>query len=107
MPKLPRHNPRAMALKILVQWEKGKPLLDEVISKILTKSVLPDERDRALVGELTNGVIRHLYFIDFIIQRFSKEPIEKLDPIVRNCLRLAIYKFFTLVFLKEWHLQKV
>ena len=81
-----------MALKILVQWEKGKPLLDEVISKILTKSVLPDERDRALVGELTNGVIRHLYFIDFIIQRFSKEPIEKLDPIVRNSLRLAIYQ---------------
>jgi len=92
MAKLPKTNPRAVALKILIKWEKSKPLLDEIISQVLTKSVLPDERDRALVGELVNGVIRHLYYIDFIISRFSEHPLEKMDPEVRNILRLGVYQ---------------
>jgi 16S rRNA (cytosine967-C5)-methyltransferase len=92
MARLPKTNPRAVALKVLIRWEKGKPLLDEVLSQVLTKSVLPDERDRALVGELVNGVVRHLYYIDFVIQRFSKEPLEKMDAEVRNILRLGTYQ---------------
>ncbi|RKX57253.1 MAG: 16S rRNA (cytosine(967)-C(5))-methyltransferase RsmB, partial [Thermodesulfobacteriota bacterium] len=66
--------------------------LDEILSQILTKSVLPDERDRALVGELVNGVVRHFYYINFIISRFSEEPLEKMDPMVRNALRLGVYQ---------------
>ena len=86
MPRLPKTNPRASALKILIRWEKGKPLLDEIISQVLTKSVLPDERDRALVGELVNGVVRHLYYIDFVISRASLSPLEKMDTEVSNNL---------------------
>ena len=89
MPKLPRRNPRAMALKTLIRWEKGKPLLDEILGEVLTKSVLPDPRDRALCGELVNGVVRHLYYLDYVISRFSEEPLEKMDPQVRNILRDA------------------
>jgi len=92
MPRLSKRDPRAVALKILIRWEKGKPLLDEILSQVLTKSVLPDERDRALVGELVNGVIRHLYFIDFVLGRFVKEPLEKMDSEVRNVLRMGAYQ---------------
>jgi len=92
MPRLSKTNPRAVALKILIRWEKGKPLLDEVLSQVLTKSVLPDERDRALVSELVNGVVRHLYYLDFILARFSEHPLEKMDPEVRNILRLGAYQ---------------
>ncbi len=92
MGKLPKTNPRAVALKILLRWEKGKPLLDEILSQILTKSVLPDERDRALVGELVNGVIRHLYYLDFIINRFSSVPLDEMDLEVKNALRLGAYQ---------------
>ncbi len=92
MPRLPKTNPRAVALKILIRWEKGKPLLDEILSQVLTKSVLPDERDRALVGELVNGVVRYLYYIDFVISRISLHPLEKMDAEVRNILRLSTYQ---------------
>jgi len=92
MPKLPKTNPRAVALKVLLRWEKGHPLLDEILSEILTKSVLPDERDRALVGELVNGVIRHLYYLDFIIGRFSEVPLDEMDLEVKNALRLGVYQ---------------
>ncbi|WP_022854826.1 16S rRNA (cytosine(967)-C(5))-methyltransferase RsmB [Thermodesulfobacterium thermophilum] len=92
MPRLSKTNPRAVALKILIRWEKGKPLLDEVLSQVLTKSVLPDERDRALVSELVNGVVRHLYYLDFILARFSEHPLEKMDLEVKNLLRLGAYQ---------------
>lgn len=92
MAKLPKTNPRAVALKILLRWEKGKPLLDEILSQILTKSVLPDERDRALVGELVNGVVRNLYYLDFILGRFSHTPLDEVDLEVKNALRLGAYQ---------------
>ncbi len=92
MPKLPRKNPRAMALKVLIRWEVKKPLLDEVLSEVLDKSVLPDPRDQALVAELINGVVRYLTYLDYLLARISKKPLEKLDPEVRNALRLGAYQ---------------
>jgi 16S rRNA (cytosine967-C5)-methyltransferase len=92
LPKLPKTNPRAVALRTLLIWEKHKPPVDELISEVLTKSVLPQERDRALATELVLGVIRHLRYIDFLIFRFSQEPLDKLDPEVKNILRLGIYQ---------------
>lgn len=92
MSKLPKSNPRAVALKILLRWDKGKPLLDEVLSQTLTKSALPDERDRALVGELVNGIVRNLYYLDFLISRFSSTPLDEMDLEVKNALRLGAYQ---------------
>ncbi len=92
MPKLPKKNPRAMALKVLIRWETKKPLLDEVLSGVLEKSVLPDPRDRSLVAELINGVVRHLLLIDYYISRISRIPLKKMDPEIRNALRLGAYQ---------------
>ncbi len=92
MPKLPKTNPRAVALRTLLIWEKHKPPLDELLSEVLTKSVLPEERDRALVTELVVGIVRHLRYLDFLISRFSQEPLNKLDLEVKNALRLAVYQ---------------
>jgi 16S rRNA (cytosine967-C5)-methyltransferase len=81
-----------MALKVLIRWETKKPLLDEVLSEVLDKSVLPDPRDQGLVAELINGVVRHLLLIDHYLSRVSRTPLEKMDPEVRNALRLGAYQ---------------
>ncbi|OAG26734.1 16S rRNA (cytosine(967)-C(5))-methyltransferase RsmB [Thermodesulfatator autotrophicus] len=94
MPKLPVKNPRAMALKVLIRWETKKPLLDEVLTEVLEKSVLPDPRDRALVSELINGVVRHLAYLDYMLSRVSRKPLDKMDPEVKNALRLGAYQIF-------------
>lgn len=83
-----------MALKVLVRWESQKPLLDEVLAEVLDKSVLPDPRDKALLTEMINGVVRHLSFLDYQISRVSRTPLEKMDPEVRNTLRLGAYQIF-------------
>ncbi len=63
-----------MALKVLVRWESQKPLLDEVLAEVLDKSVLPDPRDKALLTEMINGVVRHLSFLDYQTSRVSRTP---------------------------------
>lgn len=83
---------RTIALRALLLWEKEKPPLDELLVQILTQNPLPDKRDRALVRELVNGVVRHLLYLDFLIERFSDVPLHKLDPEVKNALRLGIYQ---------------
>ncbi len=92
MPKLPKKNPRAMALKVLIRWETKKPLLDEVLAEVLDKSTLSDPRDRGLLTEIINGVVRHLSFIDYQLSRVSHTPLDKMDPEVRNALRLGAYQ---------------
>ncbi len=83
---------RALSLRALIFWEKDKPPLDALLTHLLTQNPLSDKRDRALVGELVNGVVRHLLYLDFLIERFSKVPLHKLDPEVKNALRLGIYQ---------------
>ncbi len=85
-------NPRAISVKILLRWEKDKPLLDEILFQVLTKSPLSDERDKALVGELVNGVVRHILYLDFLISKFSHVPLDEIDLEVRNLLRIGIYQ---------------
>jgi 16S rRNA (cytosine967-C5)-methyltransferase len=57
---------------------------------------LRDARDRDLLNALVFGVLRWRGRLDFLIARFSKTPITKLDPPILNILRTA---FFQLVFL--------
>ncbi len=92
MPKLPKTDPRAVALRILLIWEKHRPPLDELLNEELKKSVLPEERDRALATELAVGVIRHLRYLDFLISHYSKEPLDRIDLEVKNVLRLGVYQ---------------
>lgn len=48
--------------------------------------------DRALVYELVLGVLRWQRQLDFLISRYARRPVEKLDPGVRIVLRTGIYQ---------------
>jgi 16S rRNA (cytosine967-C5)-methyltransferase len=60
------------------------------------RETLPDERDRALAGEISSGVLRHRAAIDRLIATFAKRPIDKLDAEVVSILRLSCYQLLHL-----------
>jgi 16S rRNA (cytosine967-C5)-methyltransferase len=82
------NTPRQAALealfRILETGEKPKTILNDLPQL--------DTRDRALVMELTYGVLRHLLSLDNVLNQFLKNPQKKLNPWVRNNLRLGIYQ---------------
>jgi 16S rRNA (cytosine967-C5)-methyltransferase len=57
---------------------------------------LPDDRDRALAGEIATGAIRWQAASDHLVRQFSSRPPEKLDREVLTILRLGIFQLLHL-----------
>jgi 16S rRNA (cytosine967-C5)-methyltransferase len=56
------------------------------------RSGLPDRRDRALTGEIVTGTLRWLAALDHLVAHFADRPVTKLDPVVRDVLRISVYQ---------------
>ena len=57
---------------------------------------LPDERDRALAGEIAVGTLRWQGAFDRIAAEFTRRPITQLDPEVVDILRITIFQLLHL-----------
>ena len=53
---------------------------------------LPDERDRALAGEIATGTLRWQGAFDHVIEVFAGRSLRKLDPEVLDVLRLTMFQ---------------
>jgi len=91
MPPMPQ-DPRQTALTVLNRLEREQITLDTLIDDVLNTTGALSKKDRALANALIYGVLRHQRRLDFIISHFSKTPIKKIDPAVRNILRLGIFQ---------------
>jgi 16S rRNA (cytosine967-C5)-methyltransferase len=83
-------SPRLAALQVLLAIERGHTTLAAELER--AHSRIDDERDRALLVELTTGVLRWRAALDHLLSQRSKRPIAKLDPGVRAALRLGAYQ---------------
>ncbi|MDI6713570.1 MAG: 16S rRNA (cytosine(967)-C(5))-methyltransferase RsmB [Thermodesulfovibrio sp.] len=89
-----QQNPRKEAVEILTYlFEKRKPLKILLTENLLNKF---NENDRAFLKEIVHGVLRNLYFIDWILAKFYRNK-KRLLPKTINNLRCAIYQ---LIFMK-------
>ena len=86
---------RRVALDALLRIDTDEAYANLVLPPMLDRSRL-DERDRAFVTELVYGTTRMRRACDWVAGRFVKDP-ERIEPIVRNVLRLGSYQ---LVFLR-------
>ena len=57
---------------------------------------LPDERDRALAGEIATGTLRWRGAIDHVIAQFARREPSRLDAEVLTILRLGIFQLLHL-----------
>ena len=57
---------------------------------------LSDERDRALAAEIVTGTLRWQRSLDYLVERFSNRPIEKIDRDILHVLRLSLYQLLHL-----------
>jgi len=97
MNKLTTDDPRKIALFILNTLDKRQKRLDSILEEILNdKKVLPLKRDRALLYALVYGVLRWRGNLDSIISRFSKTPLNKIEPNILNILRLGLFQIIYL-----------
>src|SRR5579862_6598093 len=59
---------------------------------LAAKSVHLDPRDAGLASDIVFGVLRRRGELDGVIRRFSKVPLDRLDPEVWIALEMAFYQ---------------
>ncbi|MGE5255364.1 MAG: 16S rRNA (cytosine(967)-C(5))-methyltransferase RsmB [Hyphomicrobiales bacterium] len=85
-------DPRRLAVRLLGDLERGRKTLDALMEGLDETADLRDPRDRDLLNALVFGVLRWRGRLDYLIARFSKTPLSKLDSPILNVLRTALFQ---------------
>lgn len=91
----PTFKAREAALEILKEVEEKKAYLNLVLNRFLSRHSFSSP-ERALLTELSYGVIQRLNTLDWVIALYLKHSLEKLTPWVRNILRMGAYQLLYL-----------
>jgi len=86
---------RRLATEILVKVDVNKAYADVLLDRALKSAVL-DERDGALLTELTYGTLRWRGNIDARLSRHVRRPLTRCTPLTRNLLRVSAYQLLFL-----------
>jgi len=90
-----RHLARSIAIQSLYEWDFkncNNSLLPEIIERNL-KEFGPGLKDEKFVRDLIDGVLKHRQELDNIIEKAAPMwPIDQIDAIDRNVLRLGLYE---------------
>ncbi|MCL2377517.1 MAG: 16S rRNA (cytosine(967)-C(5))-methyltransferase RsmB [Defluviitaleaceae bacterium] len=85
----PVKSSRQAAISILSDILESGAYANIALRKALPQTGL-DSRDRAFVTELVNETLRNLLSIDHVLNHFSKVPVAKMKPFIRNLLRISV-----------------
>lgn len=86
---------REVSWRILLDWERGKEPIAGLREEAIAAA--PYTRpDRALIMELTQGVLRHRLILDHWIRGFLEHPDRTMPLPVLTALRLGIYQIMFL-----------
>lgn len=82
---------RELALEVLLAVEEQSAYSNLALQSALSKHTM-SAKDTGLVTEMVYGTVQRLNTIDYRIQPLLKQPMQKLDPWVRNLLRVSVYQ---------------
>ncbi len=88
-------NVRQLASEILLKVESRKAYADILLDQTLSDATL-NERDRALLTELTYGTLRWRASIDARLNRQLHRSLSATNAFVRNLLRVTVYQLLFL-----------
>ena len=82
---------REIALEVIYQVLEKGAYTNLTLEKALNASqLLPT--DRHLLTEIVNGTVRQKLYLDWVLQQYLRQSLEKLNPWLKNILRLAVYQ---------------
>ena len=85
-------NIRGIALDALLEAESSERGSSGIITDILNKYDYLDQRDKAFIKLLFEGVTERRITLDFILDKRSSVKTRKMKPVIRNILRMGVYQ---------------
>jgi 16S rRNA (cytosine967-C5)-methyltransferase len=87
---------RHSAAMLLASLGRGRRTLEGLLEELDSAGAIRDPRDRDLLHALVFGVLRWQGRLDFVLSRFSKTPLAKIDGTVLAILRIALFQILFL-----------
>ena len=84
-------NAREMILEILLEIDEGEHSHIAIRNALSKYQFLP-KQERAFITRVCEGTLEYRFQIDYIIDAFSKTPVDKMKPVIREILRSAVYQ---------------
>lgn len=84
---------REQVLDLLIQVEKEKSYAQLSLKHALQEMA---QRDKALATEIFYGTLKYQIQLDYYLNHYSKTPVKKMKPLIRNVLRMSMYQMLYL-----------
>lgn len=91
----PETDVRYDCIRILRAIDEQEVFARELLSERCSHGNL-SQRDKRLLTELVQGVIRHRLSLDTLISSFSKIPLARIEPWIIHALRIGLYQIIFL-----------
>ncbi len=85
-------NTRELVLDILLELAKEKEYSNILIAAVLEKYDYLDQREKSFIKRVSEGTIERRIQIDHVLETFSKVPVRKMKPLIRELLRMSTYQ---------------
>lgn len=85
-------NEREIILDILLELSKEEEYSDILIKAVLDKYDYLDAKKKAFIKRVSEGTIERRIQIDYVLDQYSKTPVGKMKPLIRELLRMSVYQ---------------
>ncbi len=85
-------NVREIVLDMLLDITREGKYSHLVLQQTLSKYQYLDKQQRSFLSRVTHGTVEHMIELDYIINSYSKTPVKKMKPLIRNLLRMSVYQ---------------
>ncbi len=85
-------NVRELALDFMMEVMEKGTLSHLAFQKIREAYPELDAQNRAFLTRLGEGTVERCLTIDYVLNQYSKTPVRKMKPLIRNLMRLAVYQ---------------
>ena len=85
-------NSRDLVLSMLKDIYAGKEFSHILIRQVLEKYDYLEGQEKAFIKRLTEGTLERTIELDYVINQFSKIPVNKMKPLIRALMRMSVYQ---------------
>lgn len=85
-------NGREAVLDILLELAGQTEYSNILIAAVLDKYDYLDSREKAFIKRVGEGCIERRIQIDHVLDQYSKTPVIKMKPLIRELLRMSVYQ---------------
>lgn len=85
-------NLRELILDMLLEIERDGTYSNILIRNVLDKYDYLPPREKAFIKRTSEGTLERRIQLDYIIDTYSKVPVRKMKPLIRNLLRMSVYQ---------------